>query len=261
VPTGAKRLLHAFTPRGKPRVRLVCFPHAGGSIASFHGWPARLPGVAVYGAELPGHGSRIAEKPLWDMDSLLAQAVPEIVGLGAEPVMLWGHSMGAVLAHAVARRLADRDPAALLVAGRDAPWAPSFLPQFHVLSDTDLWRSVIHFGGVPPAIADCADVRELIIPVLRADLAMVETFRAESSPALNCPVHVFTGRDDGLVSEAGLSAWSGASRVPTRWHEFPGGHFFIWDNGGGPVLSTIREVVHTALSRYGAWSSPRRAVG
>lgn len=238
-------VLKEFASHGPARVRLVCFPNGGGSIAPFSGWPARLPGVAVYAAELPGHGRKLAGAPLRDMNSVLAEVTPEIARLGDGPVALWGHSMGAAVAHAVARHLTEKfeiTPHALLVAGRDAPWAPDFLPLFHAMADQDLWQSMIGFGGTPPEVADHPDLRDLFLPVLRADLTVAETYRADPAPELECPLHVFTGRADALVSAAGIAAWAAGTRAASRTHTFSGGHFFVHEQVG-EVLRTVRRIL------------------
>ncbi|WP_158678671.1 thioesterase II family protein [Streptomyces sulphureus] len=244
--TEPKPVLHAFPSHGASQLRMVCFPNAAGGIAQFHRWASRLPGVAVHAVELPGHGGKLGTPPLRDMNSVLAAVTPEIAELGPEPIVLWGHSMGATVAHAVARNLGEKyeiTPHALLLAGRDAPWSSDFLPLFHTMNDADLWHSMVGFGGTPPEIADHADLLDLFLPVLRADLTVVEAYRTSAEPRLHCPVHVFTGRGDALVSSHGLAAWAEGTTEETRVHEFPGGHFFVHEDDGAPVLRVVRDLL------------------
>ncbi|HEY7485959.1 MAG TPA: alpha/beta fold hydrolase [Streptosporangiaceae bacterium] len=212
-----------------PRHRLVCLPYAGGAARIFRGWPARLPqDVEVLAAEPPGHGTRIAEPPIADMRALVAPLAGELSP--DREYVLYGHSMGALVAYELGRELRRRHgtgPTALLVSGRDAPELPAPPPHLHDLPDAELTEALERFGGTPASVLQTPDLMELFLPVIRADLTVAETYRPTAEPPLGCPVRVYSGGSDPLVTDAGLDAWRAESDGDFRLRRFDGDHFFL----------------------------------
>src|SRR5919108_6600477 len=99
---GRVQLVHLGRRNAGARL-LFCFPSAGGSVSSFHAWARRLPpDIELVGAQLPGRGHLVAETPYGAMDPLVADLAQAMWPLLHRPFMLFGHSMGSLVAFELA---------------------------------------------------------------------------------------------------------------------------------------------------------------
>ena len=237
------------------RATLYCLSWAGGSPADFSAWDAEHASAAlkVRPVCLPGRAQRIREPPITSVAEA-AERVAAVVGRHAaaerRPFALYGQSYGALLAYEVARRIcaAHKDAAPLLVAVVVASRPPPCVQDPPVgaarLSDiadnAELVRAVAAKYGDEQLARVCAagaDVLDVFVPQLRADLTAYENYRAvkagEAGTRLPCPVLVCRGREDSTVgSEESLRAWArdfGSSGSKEDVLVFPGGHFFARD--------------------------------
>ncbi|MBV7699711.1 thioesterase II family protein [Streptomyces sp. TRM70350] len=226
--------------------RLFCFPHAGGAASAFLPLARVLaPTLDVLAAQYPGRQDRWRERPVEDLarlaDALTEQVRQEATGTYA----LFGHSMGAVLAYEVARRLADRHsirPAALILSGRGAPGgAPN--PHDRLTTDEEILRAVRRLGGTTSRVLDDPELRDLAMPALRADYAALGSYAWTPGPPLTVPVTVLIGDSDPVVAVAHAEAWRHLTTAPTRTHVFTGGHFFLDEH-----LPEVAGAVVAALS-------------
>ncbi|MEU8658580.1 thioesterase II family protein [Actinoplanes philippinensis] len=214
------------------RTLLFCLPYAGGGASLYRGWPATaLPGVTVEPVQLPGREERYGEPLPRDLDEVMDEVVTRI-GEVREPgdeVALFGHSYGAVLAFETARRLIARGeapPRWLFVSGSPAPDIPVERPSAD-LDDDDFVSRVEQIAGYRhPALAD-PDLREVLLPVLRADVAVHESYRVRVSSPLPVPVTAVRGRDDHLVSAADCAGWAPVTDAGFEVAELPGGHMYL----------------------------------
>lgn len=242
--------------RGRPHaaraLRLYCFGHAGASAAAFRSWQAGLePSIEVCAIELPGHGRRMGEAPqdqLLPLADGLTQALARELRATPLPYALFGHSLGALLAFEVARGLARLDvppPLRLLVSGANAPQRRPPSRMLHRLPDEALLEELRSYEGTPQELLDERELMALLLPTLRADFCMVETYRYHPGPQLAVPLTVLAGRADARVSADGVAAWaletSGTSDC--TWHD--GGHFFI-ETHARAVLDGIRATLAQA---------------
>ena len=218
-------------PRPAARLRLICLPWAGGGASGYRDWPSHLPDdVEVVAVQLPGREARFAEPPVSSMEPLVARLAAGVLGQLDRPFALFGHSMGALIAFELARRLRSmgRDPVRLLVAGSRAPHLPSRRARDrHTLPDQEFVSTVRELGGMPPEVLGSPDLLDLVLPALRADFALVETHTHGAGPVLHCPISAFGGVEDDDVGRDDLAAWSRHTTGPFRSHLLPGGHFFV----------------------------------
>ncbi len=213
-------------------LRLFCFPHAGAGAGTYRSWlePLGSVGVAVCPVQLPGRENRFGE-PLYDrIDPLVGQLVAALAPYLDSPFALFGHSMGALLAFALARALRSRSlsmPVQLHVSGRIAPHLTNPRQRLHDASESELLAVLRTLGGVPQAVLEYRELMRFQLPVLRADLAINETYRFVPEPSLDVPITAWCGDADAVTSEPEVEAWALHTRSHFRVRVLPGGHFFV----------------------------------
>lgn len=225
-----------------PRRRLYCFPFAGGSAATYRDWPTMLtPGTEVAVLRFPGREPASPDEPLATVEAMTEFALEAIVSDIPQPFALFGHSMGAAVAYEVASRLeraGGRMPEHLFVSGRRSPSVPGTTTTTAALPDAEFVEAVDRtYGGIPDALRDEPDLLALFLPVLRADLAAIETYRRLSDHRIGCPVTVLGGRDDGYPHPDELAGWTDAAASEVAVHVLAGDHFYI--NHHGDAVSRL----------------------
>ncbi|RII13402.1 Linear gramicidin dehydrogenase LgrE [Streptomyces sp. YIM 130001] len=218
-----------FRPARPRAPRLLCVPHAGGSAGFYLPFSDALsPELNVLAVQYPGRQDRRREPAARSIaplaDALFGLLDPE----DTTPLALFGHSMGAVVAFELARRLeADGRPVSLLVASaRRGPFLPPG-PSFHHLGDAAILAEVERLNGADGLPPEHPGLLKLALPALRADFQAVETYRAAPAPLLTCPVIAMTGVDDPRVPPADARAWSAVTTAPVTLSVHPGGHFYL----------------------------------
>ncbi|WP_125461845.1 MULTISPECIES: alpha/beta fold hydrolase [Rhodomicrobium] len=212
--------------------RIVCLPFAGGSAASFGPWRRGFDGaVQLLPVELPGRGARFAEPLVEHAEVIAAELAEALSGLPAAPLLLYGHSMGTILAYETARRLHGRAQiAGLVLTGRRAPHWPDARPARQDFSDAALIAEMRAMGGTRPEVFESPDLLSLMLPVLRADYRLVANYRPELGallPKLPLPASVIGGEADARNPVDSLAAWGELFAGPVETAIWPGGHFFI----------------------------------
>lgn len=211
-----------------PRLRLACFPHAGGSASFFRAWCDRLPAdVDLLVLQYPGREDRFNEAPSTRMACLAkgaGQALREFVDA---PLALFGHSLGAALAYETALHLegAGVPLRHLFVSAHPAPHRQRS-GELHRGDEAALLEDVRRQGGTCELLEN-PDLRALFLPILRADYQVIETYRRAQPIPLACPIDVLLGDRDEEVSDAEAQAWESASRHSLGLKRFPGGHFYL----------------------------------
>lgn len=217
---------------------LICLPFSGAGASFFHGWQARPPtGIRVMPVQLPGREDRFIEPPLTDVVRAVDDVQSRLDLPGGARVALFGHSLGAVLAYELAHRLTGHTQVAgLFVSGSPSPWRGRG-ERATGLPDAEFVTRVEAFAGYShPALAD-EEVRELVLPVLRADVEMHENYCPPPRPPLTVPVTVFRGCHDELVSAQDSAGWREATSGPFETVEFDGGHmYFLSGDGAGLAM-------------------------
>ncbi|MEV5598637.1 cytochrome P450 [Streptomyces sp. NPDC052496] len=239
--TDASRWLLRRRVLPDPALRLLCFPHAGGAATFFHGWQDRVPpGTEVGAICYPGRQNRIAEPPLTSMTELADRIHAALRGLLDRPLALFGHSMGAIVAYEVAVRLAERDgvtPAALLVSGHAAPYlCAAGAPPETAADDREIAALA---AAADPALRHSPELLDLVMPVLRADHALLRAYRPARTPRLAAPVVAYRGADDPRATEDDMWSWQAMTRSAFRYRTLPGDHFYLTEEEAGLVADVV----------------------
>lgn len=222
--------------RGIRKLRLIGFPHAAGGASGFYRLFSDLrTEVEVIGIQLPGRENRVRDPLSSSLPELLNGIMENLApALQDEvPYAFFGHSLGALLAFEMARRFRAkqlRGPAALIVSGRTPPHLPPIGPALHGLADNDLLQEVVRLEGIPREIQNQPEMCALILPVLRADLKLDETYAYAPEPPLDCPVLACGGQDDPEAPLHTMQEWQIHTRSKFVFKAFAGGHFFMYTN-------------------------------
>jgi medium-chain acyl-[acyl-carrier-protein] hydrolase len=224
------RWVQVSRPRPAARLRLVCLPAAGGGASRYRDWPAHLPDdVEVVSVQLPGRENRFNEHPIESMEQLVDPLLDGLASSLTPPFALFGHSMGALIAFELVRRmrLSGVAPVHLFVAGRRAPHLPKRSLDWHTLPDPELIATLGELGGIPPELLAESHILDAVLPMVRADCTVAETYVFRPQAPLSCPVSAFGGLRDKEVSPEDVRAWSRHTTGPFRVHLLPGDHFFV----------------------------------
>jgi surfactin synthase thioesterase subunit len=229
-------------PRPAAAIQLICFPHAGGGASAFRTWPEPLgPDIDLLAVRLPGRESRFAAPRYRRMTDLVTDLCAALHDRLRPPYAFFGHSLGALVAYETACRLAGTggvEPVRLVAAASAAPHRRYRYGALHDLPDAELIDTLCEFGGMPAEVLDDHELLCALLPMIRDDFEIADTYRPAASGRLHCPVTALGGARDRSVDAADIAAWPqvtvGAGEVVT----VPGDHFFVHQ----PESGTIRIV-------------------
>jgi surfactin synthase thioesterase subunit len=248
-------------PDTQATLRLFCFHHAGGSAAAFKGWSDIIGDqVSVVPVQLPGREGRIREPRFTELKPLVNELERELRPWLDLPHAFYGHSMGALLAYTLTRRASragSRLPEALIVGGYPAPHLPHALQLPPGLPDEQLVDLLTGLGGLPPAIAHSPEWLDVLLPVIRDDLAVCATHRVAPPEPLDVPVHALAGADDLLVDVADVQAWAEHTTNEFTTETLPGGHFYPRDRPAA-FYDALNRTVFGVVDMVNAGASARR---
>ncbi|MFC4147676.1 thioesterase II family protein [Micromonospora mangrovi] len=212
------------------RTSLLVLPHSGGNAHAYAPWRALLPDdVRLLIGQYPGRGARFSE-PLPERMADLVDPILASLPADTDDLVVLGHSMGSLVAYEVTRALTDagRAPRALVVSACRAPFLANPSPVHpEALDDDALVAAIKARGGTDDGILDEPELRELVLPSIRADFALDDAYRSAVAAPLACPVTVVGGSTDPVVPAEALDRWAEVTAGPVATHVLPGGHFYF----------------------------------
>ncbi|MEU5958594.1 alpha/beta fold hydrolase [Streptomyces sp. NPDC047525] len=224
-----ERWIRRFRDDERCETKLVCFPPAGAGASTFRTWPMGMPSdIGVLAVRYPGREDRFGDRFPSRLEALADDIADALDGLTRHRLVLFGHSMGASVAHEVALRFQERGcpPAALCVSGRRPTHA---LAGRQMISGTDeeIIAHVVSFDASRAAVFADPDLREIVLPAIRADYHLVDDYSGGRRPPLDCPVYGYTGDDDPEVTPEQMRGWAELTLDAFRLRVLPGGHFYL----------------------------------
>jgi medium-chain acyl-[acyl-carrier-protein] hydrolase len=232
-------------PRPTPSaaVQLFCFPYAGAGGSAFRGWADGChPELEITWVLFPGRDGRMGTKPFTNIHELVPVLLDALECSLDRDFVFYGHSLGAKIAFEAARELRRRGhagPSHLFVGASHAPQVPWQYPAMHLLEDGPFIQEMqTRYGGIPIQVIEEPELRTLLIPLLKADIQMVETYDYRPEPPLDCAITAFGGSADNTVDRSAIEAWKHQTRSTFRLHIVPGNHFFL-QSARDRLLATI----------------------
>ncbi len=229
----------------QPRLRLFCFPYAGGGASIFRHWQQAMPAdIQIFAIQLPGRENRITEPPLNRLHKVVNILSRIMVPYYDAPFAFYGHSLGAKIAFELTRTLRREKgllPTHLLVSGARAPNIPEPSPLHH-LSDADFIEGLRRYSAMPEEVLQNNDLMQIFLPVLRADFCLDETYEYREDAPMACPVTAFGGREDSEANQEELQAWRQHTTAQFACHMFPGDHFFIKESRQAVLNAIVKTL-------------------
>jgi medium-chain acyl-[acyl-carrier-protein] hydrolase len=218
-------------PDSQTRLRLICLPYAGAGALIFRKWSDALPrDIEVCPIQLPGRGTRLTEPPFTKLSCLIEALTRALDPLLDKPFAFFGHSLGALIGFELARQIRRQygvHPVRLFASAGRAPQIPHRAPPIHTLPDNQFLAELRRLNGTPRELLDHEELMEVMLPILRADFALYETYLYSTEPPLNCPISAFGGLQDRRVSASDLDAWRSQTSASFSLRMVPGDHFFL----------------------------------
>lgn len=233
------RWLRSWDPPGDAETVTICLGHAGSGASAFRGWrPAGVPYGGdperhrTYCVQLPGREDRFGEEPYVELDRLVGDLVDSWPFAISTPTVLFGHSMGALVAYEAVLRLeaAGYDIAGLVASAHRAPHLPDREPPVHALPRPAFLNALRRLGGCPPEVLEHEQLMDVVLPALRADFQVCETYVGTvDHPPLRCDVTAIGALGDVRVSVDEIIAWEAVTAGQFTAAFIPGGHFAVYD--------------------------------
>lgn len=251
----SQKWLRCPRPNPDAGLRLVCLPYSGGRASVFNNLATDLPcHLELWAVEYPGHGRRLPEAPCTRLAPLVEQIADVLAHQVRRPFALLGYSVGALIGFEVARALAragQPGPAALFAAAAKAPHLRPARPPLHELSREELIEGLHRLAGVRNELLDNEELVDVMLPVLRADLSLDETYAYDPGAVLDCPVVAFGGSEDWSTPRSSLEAWREQTAGGFSLVTLPGGHFFLDSSRIQFARALTAEIERLTVSREG----------
>ncbi|MGB1009785.1 MAG: thioesterase II family protein [Thiolinea sp.] len=237
-----------FNLKPHNRIRLFALPYSGAGAGMYFSWSKHFHanGIDLIAIQPPGREQRIHEKPITHLPDLVGEILNSIYPLTDQDFAFFGHSLGGLIAFELTQKLikeGKKIPKHLFVSAFRSPDIPNPNPELHQLNDSVFLKKIAEYGGTPDTILKNNELMALLLPILRADFKLLETYRYQPTKPMSCPITLFNGEKDAIVKPVHMSNWRHHTNTRFRKVVFPGNHFFINDNRK-EIISEITNQLH-----------------
>jgi medium-chain acyl-[acyl-carrier-protein] hydrolase len=234
-----------------PQIRLFCFPYGGGNAHVYRDWQQYLaPEIDVCLVHLPGRARRMGERLRTRLAPLVEELADAIGGALTDRFAFYGHSMGALIAFELARTLRRRNqvmPVQLFLSACRAPTAVRAVPSTFDLSVPEFIAKIQRLRGTPKEFFEHPELQNALLPLLRADFEITDTYDYVPEMPLACPISIYGGDRDELATLEQLAPWKRETSAGYKCKVFAGDHFFLQSHKAD-FLGVLREDLLRTLS-------------
>lgn len=249
------RWVRRFGTVNEGAAQVICLPHAGGSAGAYRWLAGALaPEIEVLCLQYPGRQDRLRERPLEDVGELATEVVRALAGSWTPRTVVFGHSMGAVVAFEAVRlveQIHGRTVAGLIVSAREAPSLRQNR-DIHRAGDDTLVAELAELGGTEAGVLADEELRPIVLPAVRADYRAVENYWCAADALVSCPIVAYRGDDDPRLRPDNVLRWEFHTTATVRHRRFPGGHFYLQEQPedvAATLAEDVRSLSATAASR------------
>jgi len=233
------------------KIKMLCLPYAGAASSCYYKWRYYLDSyIEIIPVELAGHGKRFGE-PFYGN---FQQAINDIVQIiqreiSNEKYVIFGHSMGSILAYESVLRLKDLGrclPIHIILSGRTPPNINTDIKEIYQTSDQKLLEQLMEMGGTSAEVINNHEIIEMFLPIIRADYKLLAEYIYDEQRIVDCDISVFYGKEDPNTNYYDIKKWDNFTRGHCHYYDFPGNHFFI-NKYINEVTETINRVIKNNL--------------
>ena len=247
----SNRCFESLSTARAPLLRLFCFPYGGGNAHVFREWQRYFsPEIDICLVHLPGRARRIGERPHTRMQPLVKEVADAIRTEVRGRFSFYGHSIGALISFELARELRRRNcgaPAHLFLSACRAPTKVRAVPRTFDLPVAEFMAMIQRLNGTPKEFFEYPEIQNSLLPLLRADFEIIDTYEYLAESPLACPITVYGGELDELASLKNLAPWELETSGECKMRVFSGGHFFIQSHKM-EFVRTLREDLLQSLA-------------
>lgn len=229
---GINKIFKFYNTNPMNKIRLFVFPYAGGGASAFKEWGNHLsPEIELCSLQFPGREERFYEKPHCHIDTLFQELIENFYDYLEIPFVFLGHSLGALLCFEFSRFLETNNirlPLHVYLSGSNPPVKNLFKDFLGEMDDAQIIDKLKSFNGTPKNIINNKELMKLFLPMIKADLAIMNSFDYKNDYQFSMPITVFGGISDPLVECGSLGGWNNFTKAYCRVITFPGDHFFIF---------------------------------
>ena len=225
--------------------RLFCFPYAGGNAGIYKDWVQHFEETEIVAIQLPGRSNRFSEACIDNLASCVEEILHSVKHLLDKPFAFFGHSLGAIIAYELLRKIPERQYTnclQLFVSGRIAPDLVSPNPKISHLPNDQFKKVLKQYEGTDIELLKNDDLMDVLIPMLRSDFKMIETYHHQHKSPLKTPITTLSGKDDLFVDFDAVSEWQRFSGKPLTHHSFDGNHFFV-DKNRAEIAQLVSNIM------------------
>ena len=229
-------------------MKLFCLPHAGASATLYLQCEKYFDDGEIVPLDPPGRGRRMSEPLCETLEEMVADLKRQVLSRlkPDDEFTFYGHSMGALLIYELLHEMMRegiRLPGHIFLSGKNAPSVRQ-RSLVHKLNEAGFMKWIRTMGGTSPEFFENPVLAKLYIPIMRADMRIVETYRhPKKQPLLPVDISYFYAPDDPCISQKSVEKWATLTSGSFRMHHFEGSHFFIFDE-----MERIIEIIRQTLS-------------
>lgn len=256
--TGPNQRVICFNPKPDARLRVFMFPFAGAGANTYRDWDLGED-IELWAVQYPGREWRRQIPLVTTIEELCNDLLPALMHYWPaqqQPVILFGYSMGAIVAHHIAQALKEQGKSVtmLMLAACRAPHILSQVEPIHRMEDEQFVNHLNKLGGMPDAVLKEPALLELALPILRQDFELLIAHKEPERDPLNCPINIYGGTHDSLATRSHLAAWRGYTQSNFSLRLFSGNHFFI-NSARGQLAATLKADINECLANLGLQTS------